>query len=370
MTYRNAKNILLLTFIFSLLGMLGGCGEPENEKPGKPRPVLAFRVGEQAAVGGARFAGVVWPRFQTPLAFRVAGKLMSRQVNDGDSVHKGQLLANLDGTDYQLAALALKAQLNSAEQELTFSKANLSRFQELFGQKLISQPELDRNKTNYNITKEQVSALKAQYEQALNQLAYTSLFSDRDGVITELSMETGQVVQAGQVVVQVAKHDEQDVLINVPEQLINQIHIGQKTKVSLWVDEARELLGEVREMAMAAESASRTYAVKVRILGNCGCTRLGMSATVLLLLKQAQQMSVPLSALFTLATNTQQNRVWVVDEKNLTVSSVAIELGQATTGEQMVAYGLKPGQLIVSTGTHRLAEGQRVSVLENSAGDE
>jgi multidrug efflux system membrane fusion protein len=164
------------------------------------------------------FAGEVRARYETTLAFRVPGKMIDRPVEVGDRVHKGQRVARLDSTDYQLGTDALNAQLTSAQAERDFARDDLTRYRELLNLRVISPAEFDRHDTAYTTARERVVALEAQLSQATNQLQYTDLLADRDGVVTALDVQTGQVVAAGQPVLKLARLEEKEIHIDVPEQ--------------------------------------------------------------------------------------------------------------------------------------------------------
>lgn len=186
----------------------------------------------------------------------------------------------------------------------------------------------------------------------------------RDGVITWLQVESGQVVAAGQPLVKLARIDEKEVLINIPEHRINKVRIGQDVVVVLWAEAERRYKGRIREIAEAADPASRTYDVKVTLLEGLKDTHLGMTATVELPLSTNRQISIPLSAVFVPLNEPGPARVWQVNETNNTVASVPVNLGEPIANECIVVSGLAEGQLIVSAGVHRLKEGQAVRIME------
>jgi multidrug efflux system membrane fusion protein len=296
------------------------------------------------------------------LSFRVAGKLLVRHVDVGDRVRKGQVLARLDQNDYRLAVQDLHAQLASAVADRDFLRDDVARYRELLAQKVTSPPEFDRHQTAYTTAKERAAALEAQLGHALNQLAYTELAADRDGVVTALEVETGQVVSAGQAVVKVAQLDEKEIHFDVPEHRLPGLKRRQAVSITLWADHERRLKGHIREIASAADPASRTYRVKATLLEDQEAAQLGMTATVWVPSNTLSQMTVPLSAVFTPQNKPGQPHVWLVDEQTSTVRSVPVQVGETLDGERIAVTGLASGQLLVSAGVQRLAEGQAVRV--------
>jgi multidrug efflux system membrane fusion protein len=278
----------------------------------------------------------------------------------GDRVRKGQVLARLDQNDYRLAVQDLQAQLASAVADRDFLRDDVARYRELLAQKVTSPPEFDRHQTAYTTARERAAALDAQLGHAVNQLAYAELSADRDGVVTALEVERGQVVSAGQAVVKLAQLDEKDIQFDVPEHRLSELTRWQAVTITLWADHERRLKGHIREIASAADPATRTYRVKAALLEQQEAAHLGMTATVWVSSNMSSRITVPLSAVFTPQSKPGQPHVWLVDEASSTVRSVPVRVGDPLDGEHIAVTGLASGQLLVSAGVQRLAEGQAV----------
>lgn len=355
-----------LIALLAILSTLAACSDSRGG-PDQARPVLTFRVAADTGSAGMSFAGEIKARHETALSFRVAGKLASRPVELGDRVRKGQLLASLDAADYKLAVQTAKAQLTSARAELEFAREDLQRYRELLDQRVVSPPEFDRRRTAFTAAKERVAALEAQFGQAVNQADYTELRSDRDGVVTGVGAEAGQVVAPGQPVLTLARLDEQEVSVDIPEHRVGRVHPGQEAAVTLWAD-GRTLRARIREVAAAADPASRTYRVRATLLEGRDTARLGMTATLWMDAAGPEGAAIPLSAVFSSQQQPDPPRVWLVDEAQLTVRSVPVRLSGVLSAERIAVEGLVPGQLVVSAGVQRLAEGQKVRILPDPAG--
>jgi membrane fusion protein, multidrug efflux system len=359
------KGRLIAGFLLPLTISVG-CSDQDKPTPAVSRPVKVFRIEDHSVAGARSFAGEVRARVETPLSFRVAGKLLERKVDVGDPVRKGQLLAILDGNDYRLAVQGLKAQLASAQADSNFLRDDLARYRELLAQQVISPPEFERHETAYSTARERTVALEAQLAQALNQLTYTELHAERDGVVTALAVEAGQVLVAGQTVVTLAQLDEKEIHFDVPEHRLLEIQRQQAVDVSLWAGDNRRLKAKIREIASAADSVSRTYRVKASLLEGLDAAQLGMTATVHIAANNASGIAIPLSAVYTPQNQPDHPLVWLVDEQAATVKSVPVRLGETLTGERVAVDGLAAGQLLVSAGVQRLAEGQGVRLPEGS----
>jgi multidrug efflux system membrane fusion protein len=358
--FRGKTKRWLLSGLLLQLTISAGCSDHHKPTSAVSRPVKVFRIEDTATFGVMSFAGEVRARIETPLSFRVAGKLLARKVDVGDPVRKGQLLAILDDNDYRLAVQGLKAQLAAAQADSTFLRDDLVRYRELLAQQVISPPEFERHETAYTAARERTAALAAQLAQALNQLTYAELHADRDGVVTALAVEAGQVLVAGQAVVTLARLDEKEIHFDVPEHRLAEIRRQQAVNVSLWSEDNRLIKARIREIASAADPASRTYRVKASLLEGLDAAQLGMTATVHIAANNASGIVVPLSAVYTPQNQPDHPLVWLVDEQAATVKSVPVKLGETLAGERIAVDGVAAGQLLVSAGVQRLAEGQTV----------
>lgn len=354
----------LLACLLLPLTLSIGCSDQNRQTQAVSRPVKVFRIEEPTAASVKHFAGEVRARVETPLSFRVAGKLLERKVDLGDQVHKGQPLAILDSNDYRLAVQNLKAQLAAAQTDSNFLRDDLARYRELLAQHVISPPQFERHETAYTTAQQRAAALEAQLGQAVNQLAYTELHADRDGVVTALQAEAGQVLAAGQAVVTLAQLDEKEIHFDVPEHRLSEIKRQQDVSVSLWADGNRRLKARIREIASAADPASRTYRAKATLLEGMDAAQLGMTATVHIAANTPSRIAIPLSAVYTRQNQPDRPSVWLVDEQTATVKTMPVRLGETLDGERIAVEGLAAGQLLVSAGVQRLSEGQRVRLPE------
>jgi multidrug efflux system membrane fusion protein len=352
-------------FLIALMTAVG-CTHQDEQPQQIVRPVKVTRIVDQGD-SVMSFAGEVRARYETILSFRVAGKVLARQVDVGDRVRKGQVLAQLDQNDYRLSVQDLRAQLASAVANRDFLRDEVSRYRELVTQNVISPPEFDRHQTAYTTARERAAALDAQLGHALNHLAYTELLSDRDGVVTALEVEKGQVVSAGQAVVKLAQLDEKEIHFDVPEHRVPKLTRRQGVHITLWTDREQRLKGQIREIASAADPASRTYRVKATLLEDRETAQLGMTATVWVPSNTSSRMTIPLSAVFTPQNQPGQPQVWLVDEQTGTVRSAPVQVGEPLDGEHITVTGLVSGQLLVSAGVQRLAEGQAVRLPDGIA---
>jgi len=344
-----------------LVALLAACGKaPPPEEP--VRAVKLVTVGETAYEAGHEYAAEVRARVESRLGFRVAGKIVRRAVEPGQRVQAGQLLAQLDARDYQLAADAARAQVASATTQRDLAAADLKRFQSLRDQGFISGAEMERRSAQLKAAQATLDQARAQQSSQGNQAAYTQLLADAGGVVTGVDAEVGQVVAAGTPVVRLAQDGPRDVVFAVPEDRVAAVRVGQPVTVRAWASDG-QWHGSVREVAAAADPVTRTYAVKVALAGEA--PPLGATVTVVPQQSGAQGAAViklPTSALRREGAGTA---VWVFDEASSSVRSQPVQVAGADGNEAVIEDGLTPGMRVVASGVHVLAPGQKVSVYQS-----
>ena len=342
-----------------LLFLLAGCGK-QPASPEEVRPVRAIRLA--AGDGGERveFSGDVRPRYESRLGFRVGGKIVERKVDVGANVKDGQVLMRLDPQDLRLAEAQSRAALRAAETERDLARADYERHQNLRARNFVSQAVLDAKQAALRAAEANVDAARAGLRAQSNQAGYANLVSDLDGVVTAVDAEVGQVVAAGAPVVRVARTDEKEVVIGIPEDRVGALRQASRVQVRLWANRAEAIPGRIREVSPVADPATRTYAVKVAIPARADI-RLGMTATVEMTTAgsaDAAALRVPLSAL---VHDRGATGVWVVERGAVQLRRV--EVAGQSGNDILLSGGVQPGQTVVTAGVHLLKPGQKVRIL-------
>ena len=334
-----------------------GCTKPTvTEEP--VRPVLTQRVAPGAGLARDVYSGEVRARYETDVAFRVGGKLVSRLVDAGSRVKQGQVLARLDPADAELAARAAQAQLASAESDFAFAKAERDRYADLLAKKFISQSAFDAKETAFVAARARADQARSQAAINGNQAAYTTLAADADGVVVSVAAEPGQVVSAGQAVLRLARDGEKEVVVNAPEGNLARFRVGEPARISLWSDPSHPFAGRVREIAGGADPVTRTYAVRVTAIDPPAGAQLGMTANVAL--ASADGTTAVLLPLSALAGDRAQPAVWVVDAATSQVRPRPVTVGEYREDGVSIVQGLNAGDVVVTAGVHKLRAGQVV----------
>jgi len=356
-----ALPILLPLLLSSLLSAgLSACSKPAPPAP-EVRPVRTLTLAAAAVGSSADFSGDVRPRYESRLGFRVGGKISARKVDVGSVVTRGTVLMQLDPQDLRLGQAQAQAALRAAETTSELAQAELKRYQGLRAQNFVSQAVLDEKVAAARSSQATVESSRAVLREQSNQAGYANLVSDTDGVVTAIDAEVGQVVAAGTPVVRVARTDEKEVVIGVPEDQVEALRKVSEVKVKLWADPNASISGRIREVSPMADPATRTYTVKVAMPARED-VRLGMTAVVQLLHRaagpNASQLRVPTSALY---QDKGVTSVWVVDDGVARLRPV--QVGGVAGNDVVLAGGVQAGQVVVTAGVNLLRDGQRVKIL-------
>ncbi|QID16960.1 efflux RND transporter periplasmic adaptor subunit [Nitrogeniibacter mangrovi] len=343
--------------------LVAGCAQ-EAPPTSTVATVLVQTVGDAAGEQVKAFTGEVVPRHASELGFRVGGKMIAREVDVGDTVRRGQVLARLDGSDLQLSVSAARAQVAAAQSDLALARSELARVEALRQQNFVSDSAVDARRTQAEAATARLREARAQLALAQNQTAYTTLNADADGVVTAVHADAGQVLSAGMPVVTVARDGEREVRINVPEGLQKRVAAGRAAKVTLWADRDAWLSGRVREVAPAADATTRTYAVKVTVDATAEALPLGATATVLFDGGAQPGVRVPLRAV---GERDGVPVAWVLDSDRKTVNPVQVTVARFDEAGAVVSEGLAPGTQVVVAGIHLLNPGQVVEPVRASA---
>jgi RND family efflux transporter MFP subunit len=344
----------------TLLTLLAACSEQATSAtPRAERPVQVQRVAFQAADASREFVGVVRARHETDLGFRVAGKMIARRINVGDTVHAGEVVAELDPQDFDLQVESAQAELAAATSNLTDATAEEARYANLKTRGAVAIADYDHKKAAKDEAVGRLERARRSLDLAGNQRAYAQLRVDVDGVITATLAEPGQVVALGQPVARLAHHGEMEALVALPETWLGEARKADAT-VHLWSAPGHSFTARLRELSPQADATTRTYAARFTIEHPDDAVALGMTATVKLSHASAQVARLPLSAILNRGTGPA---VYLVD------GTGALELRPVTVATftetaALVSAGVQDGDSVVTLGVQKLVAGEQVHAVE------
>ncbi|OHV75392.1 efflux RND transporter periplasmic adaptor subunit [Ensifer sp. LCM 4579] len=358
-----AAHRLSLSFsLLAALALLAGCDQDAgaNETVG-PRPVK-FVAASAAPAERVRLPGIVQARVETDLAFRTLGRVVSRKVSVGDLVRAGDIVAEVDPVALDLAVRSAEADLRNAEAQFENALLTQNRKRRLASTSTASVADLDLADQALKSAWAGVGKANASLDKAREQLGYAALRAEFDGVVTATWVEVGQTVTAGQPVLKLARLDQRDVVVDVPEAQFRSLRLGDRFDIALQLDDALRTSGVLREIGPQADASTRTHRLKIAIDQAPEVFRLGSVVTAAPPdVQQGAPIGLPATAVI---RKEGADNVWVVDPTTHTVSMRAVRLDTSATDSRSVRVlsGLKDGEEVVVAGVNEIAEGQSVKL--------
>lgn len=337
--------------------------QPQTVEPARPaQPVRASIIALQPFAKNRHYTGIIRPRHQSALGFRVAGKVLRRLVDTGDRVRAGQPLAMLDDTDARLALAAAEAEVQAATTNLIRARAAADRSAHLLATGFLSQAGVDSADSDAAEARARLDRATRSRDLARNQMTYTTLLADSDGVVTGTSADAGQVLNVGQPIVTLASTDALEVEFAVPEQKRADLD-GASASATPWGAEDRRYALTLREVSPDVDPASRTYRVRMSITAPDAQLSLGRTMTVELASGPEQPViAVPLAAIL---NEGKGPVVWRIEGS--LVAPVDVTIVALDQSRALIRGNLAPGDRIVSLGAQKIDPARPVRVVETSA---
>ncbi len=367
--------------LVGLLMLTTGCAEPVAQEP-PLRPVRYQTVTVDGAEVRRTYAGVARSGIETQLSFRVNGTVESLPVDVGQRVRRGQLLARVDPTDYELQVQQSEAALAQAEAGRRRAEADYERVRGLYENNNAAKSELDAGRANAESARAQVAAAEKQLELTRKQVGYTTLRAPLDGAVAAVFVEANENVQAGQGILLLTASGELKVEAAVPEVTIADIAPGMAAEVSFDALPGQSFRGRVTEVGVAAIGSATTFPLTVELESQTGAEaaegallaiRSGMAAEVSLTLappgtlENSRVIHVPpvsvgedAAGRFVFLLQPRSDGTGTVERRGVTVGELS-QLGLE------IKQGLSVGDLLVTAGVRRLSDGLEVKVLESGA---
>ena len=351
---RVALSILLLP------AMLAACQPQVEAAAPQARPVRTVTTEKREAGVPVTLTGRIEAEDEVALAFRISGRVLENNRMLGDRLESGEIVARLESQNERNALRAAKANLAAAEGQLTQARNHFERQDTLLKQGWTTRANHDQAKQAQQTAQSQVDAAEAQLKSAHDQVSFTELRADAPAVVTAVGPRAGEVVQAGQMIVRLARKDGRDAVFDAPAQLIRSAPRDPQITVSLANDPSVTARGRVREVAPQANPATRTFEVKVGLTDPPEAMRLGATVNGRMEVESVPVIEIPATAL---TKFDQRPAVWIVDPSNLTVTVRNVEVLRFDPASVAISEGLDTGEVVVTAGVQALHPGQRVRLL-------
>jgi RND family efflux transporter MFP subunit len=356
---RGGRRFLAPLLVSAILG-LTACKPETNAEAPPPRPVRTI-IAENSELGQAVvLTGQILAEKEIATAFRIGGRILERDAGVGDRVEPNQVLAKLDPQNELNALRSARAALSAAEGKLVQEANTFQRQETLLASGFTTKVLFDQAQQGLRTAQAAVDDAKAQLDIAEDRVSYTELKATVAGTITARGAEAGEVVQAGQMVFQIARDSGWDAVFDVTAQVIRSAPADATIEIALTDDPSVVAKGHVRQVDPQADPITRTFKVRVSVNDPPAAMRLGATVTGRLDIGSGKGITVPASALTAID---RSPALWIVDPANLTVKLRPVEVLRFDPGSVVISSGLDVGELVVTAGVQALHPGQKVRLL-------
>ncbi|KJD34860.1 multidrug transporter [Tamlana sedimentorum] len=300
-----------------------------------------------------KYPGIIKPIKTSNVSFQVAGDITKLNVNLGDYVKKGQLLATIDPSIYKAQFEANKAQANLA-------KENFTRINSVYQKGSIAEIRMIEAKSNYEQAQ---SALNA----SSKNLSHTSLVAPFSGYITKKEMETGDIASPGMPVLELVDLSKVQAIISLSDKEINLYKTGSEAKIYV-PNLNKEFTGKLTEIAVQAETSTPVYTAKITINNPNSILKPGMTCTNVIQnlskdIDNAVNQFIKLPVDVVSITNEGKNFVYVVNNENNSAERKLVEVGKLYNDGIEIKKGLKLGDKVITSGYHKLTNNTPIKIL-------
>lgn len=358
----SAASVLLLSLF---LALVGGCGQKNDDdaRAKAPRddaiPVSVATIQETPLDRVLPITGTLAPKSEALIAAQVEGQVEATLVDFGASVKKGQELARVDTASYEALANQAAANLQKAKANAQDARQNLARVRELQQSRISSASELDTAVAREAAALAEVAASEAAEAIAKLNLTRSIVRAPFDGSVSERIATAGDYVRIGSPLFRIVDDSELKFIVQAPERNASDVKVGQPVKfeVDAWPGVTFE--GKVYLISPAVSTDTRGFRVGALIANKDGRLKANTFARgEIILATQVPTPMVPLEAVVSFAGVTKV--FGIADD---TARAREVKLGRVKDGLQEVLAGLRPGEVVATTGQTKLYEAARVRLL-------
>jgi len=334
------------------------------------RPVKTDQVFSTGAERIRTFSGLVQAGSESKLSFKVPGTVQKVHVEIGSKVKAGQVLAELDPTDYEIQVKEAENARDKARAGEIQAEAQYERVRALYENRSVSKSDLEAARAAFEAAHEQDNITKKRRKLARNQLDYTKLKAPLDGAISEVRIEENENAQAGQSVFVITSGTELEVKISMPEILISQVREGDDVLVTLDAVAGKSFKAKITEVGIASSTYATTYPVIIQLTETDPNLRAGMAAEVAFAFKATSARECFLVSPAAVGEDRLGRFVFVVESADSGFGFVRkkpVEVGELTSEGLEIFEGLKDGDYLVTAGVSIIQDSLKVRF--NPAGE-
>ncbi len=362
---KKIRAIIIIACQSILAISLAACsGDTNKQANNYPVPVVVGKVEKVQERETVSVSGTVnTPASPTTVSFLVSGKVVFVGPREGDYVKRGQRLASIDPTDYQLTLAAAKAQTDMAEVEFKRAEDEHRRMKMLYDSNSLAPNDYQKFKAAFKSAEQRYDQSVASEKLSRKHLADATLCSPVSGFISKRSIEAGDTASAGRPVFEIVQLDSVEVNVGVPETDIHLVRIGEKAEIKIPALPGKSFEGMVRVLDVSADQGTRTYMARISVKNPGHELRIGMVAEARIRGDKVVTMAIlPGDAVIRDPQGATQVFVYYPNQKR--VYTKRVEIGSLFDKDVEIKNGLTGDEWIVLAGQTRLINGSVVSATE------
>ena len=343
--------------------LLAACQPEADTAPPQVRPVRTVTVVKRDVGETVSFTGRIQAENEARLGFRIPGRMIERPINVGDHVEPGQVVARLEPHDELNALRTAQAGVAAAQARLNETQNIFERQKTLLARDIASRAQFEQAEATLKTARAQLDTAEAQLKAAKDRVSFTELQADAAGTVVATGAEPGEVVQAGQMIVRVARQGGRDAVFDVPAQVLR----SAPDRSADHGQPDRRSHGDGHRTRARGLPPGRPGDPDLRGQGRPdrsargdapGRDDRGAHA--------AGHGSGHRDSCYRAHRIDRRPAVWVVDPKSLTVSLRNVEVARNDPATVVVSEGLDTGEIVVTAGIQALHPGQKTRLLDSA----
>jgi RND family efflux transporter MFP subunit len=351
--------LLLIAAFFLLFVVLIPTGQSQEEGP----PAALVKVAEVTRVEIApqvQLIGTAQPKLISIVASDIEGIVEKFDVNEGDFVKKGAVLAHLEDSLLRIELKGAQANKADTEAQLVRARADLKRSSKLLATETIADKQYTDDLAEVHSLEARVRRLGSEIEHKQDSIAKKIIRAPYSGFVVKEYTDVGQWVEKGGPIVTLADLSIIEILVEVPERYVPKLVLGGSTQVTVDALNSERFIGKISAVIPVGDSASRTFPVKVSVENSDCHIKGGMLCRVSLAIGKVDSvLAVPKDAVVNMG---QSHLVYVVQEG--VAKALPVQLGNASDSMIEIKGSIEPGMQVVTRGNERLRPGQPVQIIK------
>jgi len=346
--------------------LLAACNQSDAPETEQIRPVKVVIAQTRAVSESVVLTGRIVAEEEVNLAFPMDGRLIDRRAMVGTIVEAGEIVARLDPQIAMNTAKAAEADLAAARAVFLQADRVEKREKENYNKGILPRAQYDQIVQQLQTAQAQVEAAQARYNSAQRQVSLTELRTEVAGIVLNKGADPGEVVRAGQVIVQIARLGKKEARFEVPTRLLFIEGVSQSPpiEVALTDNPRIRVTGYIRDIGVQADAVTRAVPVRVTLPDAPDEMRYGATVTGGISISTPAMMEIPSTAL---TESRGDPAVWVFNTSSEQVQLRPVRVARYNPGTVIISGGLRDGERVVVAGVQSLRPGQRVKLLNTSS---